>query len=92
MRFTNENGDTMTLADNLTLHELLDMGVSISVCEETDPISRSGWQNPKTSSETSQFDGPPSRWAVYFVPDRRGQHDPLVVPQAPFVARLRPSH
>ena len=37
MRFTNENGDTMPLADNLTLHELLDMGVSISVCEETDP-------------------------------------------------------
>ena len=33
MRFTNENSDTMTLADNLTLHELLDMGVSISVCE-----------------------------------------------------------
>ena len=23
MRFTNENGETMTLADNLTLHELL---------------------------------------------------------------------
>ena len=37
MRFTNENGDTMTLADNLTLHELLDMGVSISGCAETDP-------------------------------------------------------
>jgi len=37
MRFTNENGETMTLADNLTLHELLDMGVSISVSEETDP-------------------------------------------------------
>ena len=37
MRFTNENGDTMTLADNLTPHEQLDMGVSISVCEEADP-------------------------------------------------------
>ena len=47
MRFTNENGDTMNLADNLTLHELLDMGVSISVCEETDRISRSGWRSRK---------------------------------------------
>ena len=37
MRFTNENGEVMNLADNLTLHELLDMGVSISVSEETDP-------------------------------------------------------
>ncbi len=37
MRFTNENGDTMNLADNLTLHELLDMGVSISVCDGADP-------------------------------------------------------
>lgn len=37
MRFTNENGETMTLVDNLTLRELLDMGVSISVSEETDP-------------------------------------------------------
>ena len=37
MRFTKEKNKTITLADNLTLHELLDMGVSISVCEETDP-------------------------------------------------------
>jgi len=44
MRFTNENGDTMTLADNLTLHELLDMGVSISV-----------WWSRKTSTETGWF-------------------------------------
>ncbi|MGL5947961.1 MAG: hypothetical protein ACRCYV_02730 [Aeromonas sp.] len=37
MRFTNEHGQAMNLADNLTLHELIDMGVSISVSEETDP-------------------------------------------------------
>ncbi|MGL4251808.1 MAG: hypothetical protein ACRCR1_14490 [Aeromonas sp.] len=37
MRFTNEHGEVINLADNLTLHELLDMGVSISVSEETDP-------------------------------------------------------
>lgn len=37
MRFTNEHGESMILADNLTLKELLDMGISISVSEETDP-------------------------------------------------------
>lgn len=37
MQFCNENGETMTLADNLTLQELRDMGVSISVSEELDP-------------------------------------------------------
>lgn len=37
MRFTNENGETMSLADNMTLKELLEMGVSISVSEENDP-------------------------------------------------------
>jgi len=37
MRFTNEYGEVMNLADSLTLHELLDMGISISVSEESDP-------------------------------------------------------
>ncbi|MFO6423648.1 hypothetical protein [Motilimonas sp. KMU-193] len=37
MQFSNENGEVMTLADNLTLEELRDMGVSISVSEELDP-------------------------------------------------------
>jgi len=37
MKFTNENGDSMNLADDMTIKELLDMGVSISVSEENDP-------------------------------------------------------
>jgi hypothetical protein len=37
MKFTNENGDQMNLADDMTIKELLDMGVSISVSEENDP-------------------------------------------------------
>ncbi|WP_108652144.1 hypothetical protein [Dongshaea marina] len=37
MRFTNEVGEVMNLADDLTLKELLDMGVSVSVSEELDP-------------------------------------------------------
>jgi len=37
MKFTNENGETMNLADDMTIKELLDMGVSISVSEENDP-------------------------------------------------------
>ncbi len=37
MRFTNEHGEAMNLADNLTLKELLDMGVSVSVSEDVDP-------------------------------------------------------
>ncbi|MGL5031521.1 MAG: hypothetical protein ACRC8Q_03325 [Aeromonas sp.] len=37
MHFTNENGEIIALADNLTLHELLDMGISIVLSEESDP-------------------------------------------------------
>ncbi|WP_198419130.1 hypothetical protein [Motilimonas pumila] len=37
MRFSNENGEEINLADNLTLKELIDMGVSVSVSEDLDP-------------------------------------------------------
>ncbi|MGY5452025.1 hypothetical protein ACVFI8_13955 [Agarivorans sp. MS3-6] len=37
MRFTNEDGEVMELANNVTLQELYDMGVSISVSEDSDP-------------------------------------------------------
>jgi hypothetical protein len=50
MRFTNENGESMILADNLTLKELLDMGVSISVSEETDPDQQIWLAEPESES------------------------------------------
>lgn len=37
MRFTNEDGEVMELANNMTLQELYDMGVSISLSEDSDP-------------------------------------------------------
>lgn len=37
MRFTNEDGQVMDLANNMTLQELYDMGVSISLSEDADP-------------------------------------------------------
>lgn len=50
MRFTNENGESMILADNLTLRELLDMGVSISVSEEADPDQQIWLAEPESES------------------------------------------
>ncbi|WP_432455970.1 MULTISPECIES: hypothetical protein [unclassified Agarivorans] len=37
MRFINEDGEVMELANNMTIQELYDMGVSISLSEDTDP-------------------------------------------------------
>lgn len=40
MRFINEIGEEMNIADNVTLSELHDMGVSVSLSEESDPDSQ----------------------------------------------------
>ncbi|WP_169720182.1 MULTISPECIES: hypothetical protein [Aliagarivorans] len=37
MRFYNEDGEAMDIADNLTLKELNDMGISVSLSEDDDP-------------------------------------------------------
>jgi hypothetical protein len=37
MRFINENGEVMNIADSVTLSELHDMGISVSLTEEDDP-------------------------------------------------------
>lgn len=37
MRFHNKSGQSMNLADNLTIKELLAMGVEITISEKVDP-------------------------------------------------------
>lgn len=37
MRFVNEDGEVMNIADNVTLSELHDMGISVSLTENEDP-------------------------------------------------------
>jgi len=37
MRFHNKSGQSMNLADNLTIKELLAMGIDITISEKTDP-------------------------------------------------------
>ncbi|WP_199711753.1 hypothetical protein [Alginatibacterium sediminis] len=37
MRFINENNEQIEIANDMTLAELYDMGVSISLSEENDP-------------------------------------------------------
>ena len=84
MRFTNENGEVMNLADNLTLHELLDMGVSISVSEETDPDQQI-WLAEAGSGQLSHHSAssPPLSGGLFcgcFSPLR---NDPLAIPRLP---------
>lgn len=38
MLFHNKAGQAMNLADNLTLKELLDMGVELTISEKVDPM------------------------------------------------------
>jgi len=54
MKFTNENGETMNLADDMTIKELLEMGVSISVSEENDPQHQIWLAEPQDELEGMQ--------------------------------------
>jgi hypothetical protein len=38
MRFQNKSGQVMNLADNLTIKELLAMGVELTISEKVDPL------------------------------------------------------
>ena len=45
MLFKNENGEKMELADNLTLQELTEMGIDISLVEHDRADEQELWQH-----------------------------------------------
>jgi len=45
MLFKNDNGEMVELADDLTLKELTDMGIDISLVERTNDESLDSWSH-----------------------------------------------
>ena len=52
MKFINEKGDEISLADNLTLQELAELGMQITVVDQCDP-NLTHWLSNSEQQQTS---------------------------------------